>query len=309
MTESRHPRPANRAGTEPTRPSTSQASSTVAGQGASPAGRGASGTGKGGKSNAKGGASKPAASTSPARPKPEPASTPARKRLPGAALDVVGLSKSYGELVALAPLDLVVKKGEAVVLLGHNGSGKTTLLRMLAGLLDPSEGDAMVLGQAAGSLPSRSAISYLADTPTFYDDLSVWEHLEYVARMHGRGSGDDDWAQDAADLLGALGLYDRADDLPARFSRGLRQKAAIALAFIRPFEVLLVDEPFVGLDAAGKAALLELFDGAREHGRTLLVATHELSFVERSARCIALRDGVLAYDGPTAGIDALALVS
>ena len=296
MTESRHPKPANRAGTSATKP----AGATPKGTSSGGAAKGASGQGK---------AAKGTTATAPARPKPDPAAAPVRKRSTSAALDVAGLSKSYGDLVALAPLDLVVKKGEAVVLLGHNGSGKTTLLRMLAGLLDPSEGDAMVLGQAAGSLPSRSAISYLADTPTFYDDLSVWEHLEYVARMHGRGTGDDDWAQDAADLLGALGLYDRADDLPARFSRGLRQKAAIALAFIRPFEVLLVDEPFVGLDAAGKAALLELFDGARDHGRTLLVATHELTFVERAARCIALRDGVLIHDGPTAGIDALALVS
>ena len=90
----------------------------------------------------------------------------------------------------------------------------------------------------------------------------MWEHLEYVARLHGR----DDWEQDAADLLGHLGLYERADDLPVTFSRGLRQKTALALGLIRPFELLLVDEPFVGLDAAGKAALLELLDEAHGDG-------------------------------------------
>jgi energy-coupling factor transporter ATP-binding protein EcfA2 len=89
----------------------------------------------------------------------------------------------------------------------------------------------------------------------------------------------------------------------------LRQKAAIALAFIRPFGLLLVDEPFVGLDAVGKQALLELFDLAHADGAALVVATHELAFVDRVERCVALRDGRLIHDGPTAGVDVLALVS
>ena len=88
-----------------------------------------------------------------------------------------------------------------------------------------------------------------------------------------------------------MGLYERADDLPTRFSRGLRQKAAIALALVRPFDVLLVDEPFVGLDATGKIALLELLDAVNRDGAALIVATHELDFVNRVDRCIALRDG------------------
>ena len=182
MTESRHPKPKNRTSSS-SRPASSASPTSGAGKGQSAA------TTKGAGQRAAGAK----APTSQTRPKPEPAATPpVRKRSTNAALDVAGLGKTYGDLVALAPLDLVVTRGETVVLLGHNGSGKTTLLRMLAGLLDPTEGDAMVLGQPAGSLPSRSAISYLADTPTFYDDLSVWEHLEYVARMHGRGLGDDD---------------------------------------------------------------------------------------------------------------------
>jgi ABC-type multidrug transport system ATPase subunit len=224
---------------------------------------------------------------------------------PAPALEAVGLGKSYGDVPALAALDLLVEPGEAVVLIGHNGSGKTTFLRMASGLLDPSEGTVDVAGHIAGSLGARAACSYLADNPTFYDDLSVWEHLEYVARLHGR----TDWEQDAADLLGLLGLYHRADDLPVTFSRGLRQKTAIALGLIRPFDVLLVDEPFVGLDASGKAALLELFDEHRAKGTTLVVATHELEFVHRVTRCVALRDGGLVYDGPAEGVDVLELVS
>jgi ABC-type multidrug transport system ATPase subunit len=202
-------------------------------------------------------------------------------------------------------LDLHVPYGESLALVGHNGSGKTTFLRLAAGLLDASDGSVLIDGHPAGSLPARAALAYLSDSPTFYEDLSVWEHLEYVARLHGH----EDWEQDAADLLDHLGLYDRADDLPTSFSRGLRQKASIAMAFIRPFDVLLVDEPFVGLDASGKAALMELLTEAHGAGRTLLVATHELSYLETVSRCVALRDGELIYDGASKGIDVLSLVS
>ncbi len=241
-----------------------------------------------------------------AKPQPAPASA-ARPAGPPPALGAEGLGKVYGDLPALAPLDLSVASGEGVVLVGHNGSGKTTFLRLVAGLLEPSAGTVSVHGHLAGSLEARAALSYLSDSPTFYDDLSVWEHLEYVARLHGM---DDDWEQRAADLLGHLGIYERGDDLPSRFSRGLRQKAQIALALLRPYEVLCVDEPFVGLDAAGRAALLELLDDAHAAGTTLVVATHELEFVHRPAvtRCLALRDGELIHDGPTEGVDVLALV-
>jgi ABC-type multidrug transport system ATPase subunit len=96
--------------------------------------------------------------------------------------------------------------------------------------------------------------------------------------------------------------------MPNRFSRGLKQKSAIALGFIRPFDVLLVDEPFVGLDASGKEALLELLADATTQGSTVVVATHELSFVHTVGRIIALRDGRLVYDGGTDGINVDGLV-
>ena len=227
-----------------------------------------------------------------------------RPNLPPASLESFAIEKDYGDAPALHPLNLRVEHGERVALLGHNGSGKTTFLRMAAGLLEPTSGSVTISGHDPHSITARSFTSYLADTPVFYDDLSVWEHLEYVARMHGVV----DWEQHAADLLDHLGLYERAEELPQRFSRGLRQKAAIAIAFIRPFELLLVDEPFVGLDAAGKEALLALFDQAATDGATLVVATHELSFVNRVQRIVALRDGQLIHDGPLGDTDVDALV-
>jgi ABC-type multidrug transport system ATPase subunit len=223
--------------------------------------------------------------------------------LPPAAIETVGLTKTYGDAVALAPLDLRIGHGDRISLIGHNGSGKTTLLRMLVGVLEPSEGTATIGGRPAGSLEARAAVAYLADQPVFYDDLTVWEHLEYIARLHGT----DDWEQQAVDLADMVGILARLDDLPTTFSRGLKQKAAIAMAFVRPFEVLLIDEPFVGLDRTGRDALLELLALAHHDGATLVVATHELSSVAAGNRVIALADGEVRYDGAPADADLVEL--
>jgi ABC-type multidrug transport system ATPase subunit len=220
-------------------------------------------------------------------------------------LEGKALTKDYGDLVALAPLNLKVEEGERVVLVGPNGSGKTTFLRMAAGLLEPSDGELLINGDPAGSLDARAATSYLPDNPVLYDDLSLNEHLEYVSRLHDA----EDWQERAEGLLQRLGLAHRADDLPARFSRGLRQKSTIILGLIRPFSLLLVDEPFVGLDQPGKEALLELLDEASDAGATVIVATHQLDYVVRATRCIALRDGEVTYDGPAGSADVNKLVS
>jgi ABC-2 type transport system ATP-binding protein len=222
---------------------------------------------------------------------------------PPAAVRTDSLAKHYGDAWALHPLDLRIDLGDRISLIGHNGSGKTTLLRMLVGMLEPSEGSATILGHRPGSLEAKAAVSYLADQPVFYDDLSVWEHLEFVARLHGT----DDWEQQAVDVVEMVGLTPRIDDLPMTFSRGLKQKAAIAMAFVRPFEVLLIDEPFVGLDRTGREALLELLALAHADGATMVVATHELSSVALSSRLIALSGGELVHDGPPTDVDLAAL--
>jgi ABC-type multidrug transport system ATPase subunit len=220
------------------------------------------------------------------------------------ALESRQVAKTYGDLVALEPLDLTVPEGQRLVLVGHNGSGKTTLLRMAAGLLEPSAGEIRIIGEPAGSIDARAAVSYLPDNPVLYDDLSVLEHIEYVCRLHEA----DDWQERAAGLLAEMHLSARADDLPSRFSRGLRQKTAIVLGLIRPFSVLLVDEPFVGLDPPGRAALIDLLDDANASGATVIVATHQLEFVQKAERVVALRDGAVIYDGPPDQVDVSALV-
>lgn len=218
---------------------------------------------------------------------------------PAVVLATDGLTKSYGDLVALEPLHLSVPEGQRVVLIGHNGSGKTTLLRMAAGLLEPSGGSVSIVGAPAGSMEARAAVSYLPDNPVLYDDLSVAEHIEYVCRLHDA----EDWQGRAVGLLKEFGLTDRADLLPSRFSRGLRQKTALLLGLIRPFSLLLIDEPFVGLDPPGRSALIDLLDDATASGATVVVATHQMDYVSRTERCVALRDGAVIYDGPPDAVD------
>lgn len=221
------------------------------------------------------------------------------------AVEATGLTKEYGDLPALEPLDLTVESGESIALIGHNGSGKSTLLRMVAGLLEPSDGEVEIAGWPVGSEPARATTSYLPDEPVLYDDLSLREHVEYVSRLHG-GEGWDGYAEDIVERLGLTG---REDDLPARFSRGLRQKTSLVLGLTRPFSLLLVDEPFVGLDAAGRAALLELLREVHTDGAAVVVATHDPDFVNEVERCIALRDGAVVFDGRASAADVHTLVT
>jgi ABC-2 type transport system ATP-binding protein len=221
-----------------------------------------------------------------------------------AVLAARGLQRHYGDVTALAGLDLTVHAGEMVALVGPNGAGKSTFLALSAGLLEPSAGSVQVDRAPAGSLEARAATAFLPDLPSLYDDLSLEEHLEYVARLHGA----EDWQERAPQLLERLGLADRAGDLPAKFSRGMRQKSSIALAFVRPFSLLLADEPFDGLDPTSREAFGSLLDDAVRDGAAVIVSTHRADVLERAHRCVALRDGTVAYDGPPnpAELDSLA---
>jgi len=143
-------------------------------------------------------------------------------------------------------------------------------------------------------VPARAALSYLPDNPVLYDDLSLGEHIEYIARLHRTV----DWQDYADDLVEMFGLTDRVDDLPSRFSRGLKQKTGLILGLIRPFSLMLVDEPFVGLDTPGQETLVEILSDVVEQGATVICSTHQLDLVPAATRCIGLRDGGLVYDGP-----------
>jgi ABC-type multidrug transport system ATPase subunit len=234
---------------------------------------------------------------------PTPPPPPANH--PTAALEANGIEKDYGDGMGLRPLDLVVKPGELIMLVGPNGAGKSTFLGLAAGLLEANEGHAYVLGSPVGTIEARAATSYLPDAPVLYDDLDVNEHIEYIARLHGT----EDWEEYGDDLLEMFNLTDRADDLPSRFSRGLKQKTGVILGLIRPFSLLLIDEPFVGLDSPGQETLVDVLADVAEQGAAVVCSTHQMDLTPKASRCLGLRDGELVYDGPATPEKIRSLVS
>jgi len=209
------------------------------------------------------------------------------------ALQADGLAKDYGEGFGLSPLDLEVTSGELVLLVGHNGSGKSTFLGLAAGLLEATEGEVQIVGAPADSVPARIGRSYLPDQPILYDDLTLWEHIAYNAALHRT----PDWEDAAVEQLEAFRLMDRVDGLPAKFSRGMRQKAAIVIGLVRPFRLLLIDEPFLGIDATGQDTLVDILQTLASIDVAVVVSTHHSNITDIATRCVGLSDGELVYDG------------
>jgi ABC-2 type transport system ATP-binding protein len=216
------------------------------------------------------------------------------RRASGAApLSARGLGRTYDGYIALGSFELAVPAGELVALIGPNGAGKTTFLNLAAGLLEPTSGRVEIDGHLPGSIEARRALSFLPDTPVFYEDLSVAEHLEYVAALHGV----EDPGPRIDELLERLGLAGWEDALGAELSKGMKQKASIAFALVRPFKVLLADEPLDGLDPPSRETLFELLAETQKAGAAIVVSTHRPDVIAAAGRCVAIRDGRLAYDG------------
>jgi ABC-type multidrug transport system ATPase subunit len=211
----------------------------------------------------------------------------------GPPLRAQGLGRSYDGYIALGSFSVDIAAGELVALIGPNGAGKTTFLNLAAGLLEPTAGRIEIDGEAPGSIEARRALSYLPDTPVFYEDLSVAEHLEYVAALH---QAEDPEAR-IEELITRLGLDGWEDALGAELSKGMKQKASIALALVRPFKVLLADEPLDVLDPPSRETLFALLAETKATGAAIVVSTHRPDVIAAADRCVAIRDGRLAYDG------------
>jgi ABC-2 type transport system ATP-binding protein len=208
----------------------------------------------------------------------------------------MGLTRAYGDLVALDGLDLELAPGTGVALVGQNGSGKTTALRLMAGVLEPTGGSLRVAGEPAGGPRSRAEIAYVPDSATLYDDLTVAEHVELVAVAHGVGGEDLGERVDA--LLERFELADRADFLPRALSRGMRQKVQLACALVRPSRILLLDEPVVGLDPPAQRLLRDVVAERLAAGSAVVISTHQLAFArDLCQQALILAEGVVAARG------------
>jgi len=187
-----------------------------------------------------------------------------------AAIELDGLERRYGERVALTDVSARVERGQTLAVLGANGAGKTTLLQVLAGLLRPHGGRAVVLGaELPGErwkLPGR--VGYLGHEPLLYRELSARENLRYHARLHGVD------AERVSVVLGAVGMERRADDPVRELSRGMVQRVAAARAVLHEPELLLLDEPRANLDPAAVAQLEPLI--GRPSGRTRVLVSHDV---------------------------------
>jgi ABC-2 type transport system ATP-binding protein len=217
--------------------------------------------------------------------------TPVRRKI---LLETHELSRRYGPVVALDNLDLSVAAGQCVAMMGPNGSGKTTAAELICGLQEPTSGRVRIAGYSIHHEPeaiaARRRLAYVPDTPRLYADLTVIDHLHLVAAAHG-AAGDD--LDDRCEmLLDRLDLTDRADFFPSQLSRGMRQKTGIACALIRPFSVLVLDEPVEGLDADAIETLREIVLASRRAGQAVLLMTHNEEFAASVAnRMLRIHEG------------------
>jgi ABC-2 type transport system ATP-binding protein len=209
------------------------------------------------------------------------------------------VSHSYGDRPALSELSLQVRAGEVLGLLGPNGAGKTTCVRILCGLLRPTSGSAYVDGHDVSIEPleARRRLSFVPDGAPLYANLSPRQHLALVGRLHAMGEADID--RESARLLEHLGLGERIDDPVGQFSRGMRQKTALACAILPRPALLVLDEPLEGLDAQTTAVVKEILRAWANAGRCVLYTSHLLDVVERVCDRMAIVDGGRLVDEGT----------
>lgn len=190
-------------------------------------------------------------------------------------LHVEHLNYHYGKHHVLKDVTFTLESGVAYSLVGRNGAGKSTLLRCLAGWAKPDKESQVLINDTSlidNEREARKQLLFVSDTPDFYDELTAWEHLQFVAQLHSI----PDWEATADDLLDDFGLYEEANGLPFTFSRGMRYKLALCLALMVNPSVLLLDEPFGPLDANAANILWETLDRARQAGMTILFSSHAL---------------------------------
>jgi ABC-2 type transport system ATP-binding protein len=214
-------------------------------------------------------------------------------------IEVRGLVKRYGELTAVAGVDVTVRAGDVYGYLGPNGAGKTTSLRMMLGLISPSEGTVRLFGRdPMTSVQALQGVAGFVEAPTFYPYLTGRRNLELLAAFDG---GD---APDRIDTaLETVELTHRAGDRVGGYSHGMRQRLGIAASLLRDPKLLLLDEPATGLDPAGMRDMRLLIRRLADQGMTVLLSSHLLAEVEELCNRVAIvRAGRIVYEGEIAAL-------
>ncbi len=193
-------------------------------------------------------------------------------------IHINGFHKTYRETVAVAGLSFQVGRGEILGLVGPNGAGKTTTLRSLAGIIPPTEGQLRVAGHdvVADPVAAKGRLAYVPDDPKLFESLTIWEHLEFVAAAYRV----NDYQARATALLEQFELTEKRDSLAQELSRGMRQKVAIACAYLHDPDVILFDEPLTGLDPRGIRTMKDSIRGRADGGAAVVISSHLLALVE-----------------------------
>jgi ABC-2 type transport system ATP-binding protein len=217
------------------------------------------------------------------------------------ALTASALGRRFGDRWAVRGVDLEVRRGEVLGLLGPNGAGKTTTVRLLTALIEPTEGTAAVDGVDVRERPDavRARVGILTETPGLYDRLSATANLDFYARLYGLDTATR--SERIEHYLRLFALWERRDDAAGTFSKGMKQKLAIARALIHDPSVVFLDEPTAALDPEAAFIVREAIETLRGAGRTIVLATHNLDEADRLCDRIAfVRGGLLRVDTPAA---------
>jgi heme ABC exporter ATP-binding subunit CcmA len=211
------------------------------------------------------------------------------------AVAVEGVWKFYGDFPALRDIQLAAQPGSCLALIGRNGAGKTTLLRTIAGFSRPGRGKVLIFGQPPRETDTRRHMGFIGHGISVYDELSALENLMLYGRLYGL----PDPRKSALQWLERTGLERVRDGLVREFSRGMRQRLAVARAFLHDPSVLLLDEPFTALDDRAIAVLQTLLRQALADGKTVVISTHQLrEALDLASHVALLNRGQVAFHGP-----------